>query len=27
VKYLSYTVAFLIAGLNIWLLIQTFRGQ
>jgi manganese transport protein len=27
VKYLSYTVAVLIAGLNIWLLIQTFRGQ
>jgi manganese transport protein len=26
-KYLSYTVAFLIAGLNLWLLIQTFRGH
>jgi manganese transport protein len=26
-KYLSYVVAFLIAGLNIWLLIQTFRGH
>ena len=25
-KYLSYAVAFLIAGLNIWLLIQTVRG-
>ncbi|HEY5380661.1 MAG TPA: Nramp family divalent metal transporter [Acidobacteriaceae bacterium] len=26
-KQLSYTVAFLIAGLNAWLLIQTFRGH
>ncbi len=26
-KYLSYSVAFLIAGLNLWLLIQTFRGR
>jgi manganese transport protein len=26
-KFLSYTVAFLIAGLNIWLLVQTFRGH
>ncbi len=26
-KYLSYTVALFIAGLNIWLLIQTFRGH
>jgi manganese transport protein len=26
-KVLSYTVAVLIAGLNLWLLIQTFRGQ
>ena len=26
-KYLSYAVAFLIAGLNLWLLIQTFRGH
>ncbi|MEO6924480.1 MAG: Nramp family divalent metal transporter, partial [Bryocella sp.] len=26
-KYLSYFVAYLIAALNIWLLIQTFRGQ
>ena len=26
-KYLSYFVAFLIAGLNLWLLIQTFRGR
>jgi manganese transport protein len=25
-KYLSYSVAFVIAGLNLWLLIQTFRG-
>ena len=26
-KYLSYAVALLIAGLNLWLLIQTFRGH
>jgi manganese transport protein len=26
-KYLSYIVAFLIAGLNLWLLIETFRGR
>jgi manganese transport protein len=26
-KYLSYAVALVIAGLNIWLLIQTFRGH
>ncbi|MBV8115681.1 MAG: Nramp family divalent metal transporter [Silvibacterium sp.] len=26
-KYLSYCVAVLIAGLNIWLLVQTFRGS
>jgi manganese transport protein len=26
-KYLSYTVAVVIAALNLWLLIQTFRGQ
>jgi manganese transport protein len=26
-KYLSYFVAVLIAGLNIWLLVQTFRGS
>ena len=26
-KYLSYAVAFLIASLNIWLLVQTFRGH
>jgi len=26
-RYLSYTVAYLIAGLNVWLLIQTFRGH
>jgi manganese transport protein len=26
-KYLSYFVAILIAGLNLWLLIQTFRGH
>jgi manganese transport protein len=26
-KYLSYVVAFLIAGLNLWLLIQVFRGR
>jgi manganese transport protein len=26
-KYLSYFIAFLIAGLNLWLLIQTFRGH
>ena len=26
-KYLSYFVAFLIAGLNLWLLIQTLRGK
>lgn len=26
-KYLSYFVAVLIAGLNLWLLIQTFRGH
>jgi len=26
-KYLSYAVAFVIAALNIWLLIQTFRGK
>jgi manganese transport protein len=27
VKVLAYAVAVLIAGLNIWLLIQTFRGR
>jgi manganese transport protein len=27
VKYLSYFVAFVIAGLNLWLLIQTFRRR
>ena len=27
IKYLSYVVAFLIAGLNVWLLVQTFRGH
>ena len=26
-KYLGYSVAFLIAGLNLWLLVQTFRGH
>jgi len=26
-KHLSYCVAVLIAGLNIWLLVQTFRGS
>lgn len=26
-RYLSYSVAFLIAGLNLWLLIQTLRGR
>jgi manganese transport protein len=26
VKILAYTVAFAIAGLNVWLLFQTFRG-
>jgi manganese transport protein len=26
-KYLSYFIAFLIAGLNLWLLIQIFRGH
>jgi manganese transport protein len=26
-KYLSYAIASLIAGLNVWLLIQTFRGR
>ena len=26
-KYLSYSVAVLIAGLNLWLLIQIFRGH
>ncbi|MDB5098662.1 MAG: metal ion transporter, metal ion family protein [Cyanobacteria bacterium RYN_339] len=26
-RYTAYTVAFLIAGLNVWLLIQTFRGM
>ncbi|WP_263367898.1 Nramp family divalent metal transporter [Edaphobacter bradus] len=26
-KYLSYAVAFLIAGLNLWLLVQIFRGH
>jgi manganese transport protein len=26
-KQLSYAVAFLIAGLNAWLLLQTFRGH
>src|SRR5581483_3452344 len=26
-KYLSYAVAYLIAALNVWLLIQTFRGH
>ena len=26
-KYLSYAVAILIAGLNLWLLVQTLRGK
>jgi manganese transport protein len=26
VKVLAYTVAFIIGGLNAWLLFQTFRG-
>jgi manganese transport protein len=26
-KYLSYIVAYLIAALNVWLLVQTFRGR
>jgi len=26
-KYLSYTVAYFIAALNVWLLVQTFRGH
>jgi hypothetical protein len=26
VKLIAYTVAFVIAGLNAWLLFQTFRG-
>jgi manganese transport protein len=26
-KYLSYFVAYVIAALNVWLLVQTFRGQ
>ena len=26
-KSLSYAVAFLIAGLNLWLLVETFRGH
>ena len=26
-KYLSYSIAVLIAGLNLWLLIQIFRGH